>query len=73
MSPKVWRRFKAYLSLEQGAAYLLEGERLKALRHFAASFWHKPRLRPAVESFWERSDDVPKGVLATYQTMIRGA
>jgi len=73
MSPKIRRRFKAYLSLEQGAAYLLEGERLKGLSYLAASFWHKPRLTPAVESFWERSDDVPKGVLATYHNMIKRA
>ena len=66
-----WRRLQAYLAIERGAALLYEGKRLRGLGYILASLWHKPRLQPAVEAFWERSDVVPDDVMKTHHEMLR--
>jgi len=67
-----WQRLRAYLALEQGAALLLEGQRLKGLAYLLTSFWHKPRLQAALEPFWQKSDEVPANVAEMYKQMSLG-
>ena len=67
-----WQRLRAYLALEQGAALLLEGQRLRGLAYLLASFWHKPRLQAALEPFWQKSDEVPATVAEMYKQMSLG-
>lgn len=66
-----WKRLRAYIELERGAAYLSRKHRLRALRHILVSLWLKPRMRTAVEPFWDLSDDVPEEVLQTYNEIKR--
>ena len=64
-----WRRLKAYLALERGAALLAEGRRLRGLVYLLLSFWHKPRRQAALEVFWQRSQVVPADIIDTYRRM----
>jgi glycosyltransferase involved in cell wall biosynthesis len=67
------RRLKAYLALEQGAALLQQGRRVRALRYLLASFAYKPRVRAALEHFWQRSDNVPRNVADIFDELCRHA
>ena len=71
LEPDAWRDLQAYLALERGAALMHGGKSLKGSKQFLASLWHRPRLRPAVGEFWERSGEVPAAVSRTYADMLR--
>ncbi len=65
-----WRRLRAYLALERGAALLLSGRRIEGAVQLLASLSYKPRLQSAVEVQSDRRGTVPASVLDLYQEMM---
>jgi glycosyltransferase involved in cell wall biosynthesis len=66
------RRLRAYLALEQTAAFLAEGRRVCAGAALIQSLLFHPRLRPALERFWKVEASVPAGISALYAEMMAG-
>jgi glycosyltransferase involved in cell wall biosynthesis len=66
------RRLRAYLALEQTAAFLAEGRRICAGAALIQSLLLHPRPRPALERFWKVEASVPAGISALYAEMMAG-
>ena len=66
LPPQAWRRLKAYLALERGAALSAGGDPLAAGLQMLQSLALKPRLQASVGNFWTRSDDVPPEIAELY-------
>jgi len=65
----LWRRFAAYLALEEAAAALSDRDRLAFARHMARSVWLVPRLHPQLAAQWHRIPGCPEDVAAEFAQM----
>ena len=65
-----WNRLAAYLALEKAVAYFGNRQKTAGAREVLISLIRKPRLRPALENFWQHQTEIPAGVETVYQRML---
>jgi hypothetical protein len=70
VEPAIWRRMRAYLELERGAALWGGGDKLRGGVALAQSMVLKPRLQGVVERFWDRGGYVSPDVEAAYRSLL---
>jgi hypothetical protein len=70
VEPAIWRRMRAYLELERGAALWGGGDKLRGGVALAQSMVLKPRLQGVVERSWDRGGYVSPDVEAAYRSLL---